>query len=505
MMKIDPFKTQAFEIAQAVRSGVLTPEAAVEPYLNRIKSHAKELNTHIFFDQNDVDNQLATLRDRLASKSESIESLRLAGVPILVKDNISIQGTPTTCGSKILGTYKPPFDATAIARLRAAGAIFLGKTNMDEFGMGSSNENSFYGPVKNPWNKERVPGGSSGGSAAGIAAGFAPVALGTDTGGSIRQPASFCGVVGMKPTYGRISRYGLIAYGSSLDQIGPLTHSVRDAALVTDVMSGADENDSTSRHWQPTDAFKSLQTQGGQGVQGRALKIGVIKELLGDGLNPQVRRSFDQCLSLIKEAGHEVSEVSIPSLKFAIACYYVIATAEASSNLSRFDGIRYGIRQPEASGSKQDVSLDDVYVQSRSQGFGREVKQRIMLGTFSLTSGYFDAYYAQATKVRALIQEEFHRAFANCDALISPTSPTTAFGLGEKIDDPLAMYLNDICTTSANLAKIPGLSLPIGFDDQSLPIGLQVLAAEGNDELLFQTSLTLESLNDFMGGRHAPC
>lgn len=494
-MKIDPFRTQAVEIAAAVNDGLISPQQAVAPYLDRIKSHQKLVNSHIHFDSKDVDNQLITLGKRLKEG----RPLPLAGVPVLIKDNICVKGEPLTCGSKILGTYAPPFDATVIERLRFAGAILFGKTNLDEFGMGSSNETSAYGPVKNPWNLERVPGGSSGGSAAGVAAGFAPVALGTDTGGSVRQPASFCGLLGVKPSYGRVSRYGVVAYGSSLDQVGPLCRSVMDASLVMDVISGSDSLDSTCIY-EPTEAVNLIKT--GKNNQQKTKIFGVIKELTtGEGIDSDVQESMESSLESLRQAGHKVVEVSIPAVQHSIACYYLIATAEASSNLSRFDGVRFGKREP-------TERLEDLYLQSRSKGFGDEVKRRIMLGTFALTSGYVDAYYNQATKVRRLIQLEFADALEQCDALLSPATPTTAFKLGENVEDPLTMYLNDLCTTSANLAEIPAASIPMGLDADGLPIGLQVYGGKGEDELLLETLAIIEELGKksddiSLGGRVA--
>ena len=396
----------------------------------------------------------------------------LAGVPVAVKDVLHVEGVPTTCGSRILEGYRPPFTATAVARLEAAGAIVVGKTNMDEFAMGSSTENSAYKPTRNPWDRTRVPGGSSGGSAAAVSAGLVPLALGTDTGGSIRQPAALCGVVGMKPTYGRVSRYGLVAFASSLDQVGPLARTVEDAALAATALSGVDGADATSA---PVDVpdFQAALAGGTAG-----LRVGVPWPFLGEGVDAGVMAAFRQALGDLEGAGARTVEVALPHAPHAVAAYYVVATAEASSNLARYDGVRYGLRvsAPE---------LRRMYGETRDRGFGPEVKRRIILGTFVLSAGYYDAYYLRAQQVRTLIRRDFEEAFRACDVLALPTTPTPAFLLGEKTDDPLQMYLADIFTVPANLAGIPGLSLPCGFVD-GLPVGFQLLGRPFDESTLLR-------------------
>jgi len=390
-------------------------------------------------------------------------SLRLAGIPIAVKDNICVRGLQASCGSRILGPYHPPYDATAIARLIVAGEVITGKTNCDEFAMGSSNENSAFGPVKNPWDISRVPGGSSGGSAAAVAAGIVPAALGSDTGGSVRQPAAFCGVIGLKPTYGRVSRYGLVAFGSSLDQIGVLTRTAGDAAAVLSVIAGRDPHDATTADVAVPDYSAGLS----EDIKG--MRLGVSGELLGEGLSPDVRAAIEAAIEAYRQLGAEIVSIELPHAKYAIAVYYIIATAEASSNLARFDGVRYGFRAEHA------PALKEMYRKTRDEGFGAEVKRRIMLGTYVLSAGYYDAYYLKAQKVRTLLRQDFTRAFEKCDAVLTPTTPTPAFLSGEKVDDPLAMYLNDIFTVTANLAGVPGISVPCGLSSNGLPIGLQLM------------------------------
>jgi aspartyl-tRNA(Asn)/glutamyl-tRNA(Gln) amidotransferase subunit A len=387
----------------------------------------------------------------------------LAGVPLGVKDVMVTRGVRTTAGSKILGNFVPPYDCTAVARLEAAGAVLLGKTNCDEFAMGSSTENSAYGPVRNPRDLSRVPGGSSGGSAAVVAAGTAVAALGSDTGGSIRQPAAFCGIVGLMPTYGRVSRYGLIAFASSLDHIGPLTKTVKDAALLLGVIAGRDPMDSTSADVPVPDYVEEI----GKPVKG--LRLGVPKEYFGEGLDPEIRTAVEAAIQQLAEAGCEVVPVSLPHTPYAIPTYYLVATAEASSNLARYDGVRYGHR------ARNGGSLSEMYRRTRDEGFGPEVKRRIMLGTYALSAGYYDAYYLKAQRVRTLLTRDFEQAFTMVDAIITPTTPTPAFKLGEKTDDPLAMYLNDIYTVTGDLVGVPGISVPCGHSREGLPIGLQIL------------------------------
>ena len=409
----------------------------------------------------------------------------LRAVPVAVKDNICVRGLQASCGSRILGSYHPPYNATAIERLGAAGAVVVGKTNCDEFAMGSSNENSAFGTVRNPWDTRRVPGGSSGGSAVAVAARIVPVALGSDTGGSVRQPAALCGVVGVKPTYGRVSRYGLIAFGSSLDQIGVFSTNVRDAAVMLGVIAGRDLHDATTADVPVPDYAAGLDGD----INGA--RIGVVREMFGEGLDADVREQVQAAVEAYRELGAEIVEVELPYAKYAIAVYYIIATAEASSNLARYDGVRYGFRAEEA------ATLQAMYRRTREEGFGAEVKRRIMLGTYVLSSGYYDAYYLKAQQVRSLLREDFRRLFEQCDALLTPTTPTPAFLLGEKMDDPLAMYLNDIFTVTANLAGIPGLSVPCGLSRDGLPIGLQLLGRHWNEATLFRLAHAYEQAHPF--------
>ena len=410
----------------------------------------------------------------------------LTGIPVALKDNMVLQGYPTTCSSKILANFVSPYQGTIAQKLDEAGAVVIGKTNMDEFAMGSSTENSSTRPCRNPWNQKLVPGGSSGGSAVSVASGSAVVALGSDTGGSIRQPASFCGVVGMKPTYGTVSRFGLVAFASSLDQIGPFARSVKDAAYMLDAISGHDPLDSTSYAKELPSYVKELEKP-----LKKDLKIGIIKELLGEGIDEDVRKAILAAAETYKQLGIAVEEVSMPQLKHALPVYYIICTAEASANLARFDGVRYGLRAADAK------DLSTMYSQTRQQGFGAEVKRRIMLGTYALSSGYYDAYYKKAQQVRRLIKEEFDKQFSKYDLLLSPTSPSVAFPIGEKVDDPLTMYLSDIATIPANLAGIPGISLPCGFGDNNLPIGLQLLGPALSDAQLLQAAHAFEQATDF--------
>jgi len=417
--------------------------------------------------------------DALAAKGEKLPPL--GGVPVGIKDVMVTRGIRTTAGSKILGNYVPPYDCTAVARLEGAGALILGKLNCDEFAMGSSNENSAWKPVHNPRDLTRVPGGSSGGSAAAVAADMAVAALGSDTGGSIRQPASFCGVVGLMPTYGRVSRYGLIAFASSLDHIGPLTKTVKDAAIVLQTIAGRDPMDSTSAEVPVPDYVAELEKPV------RGLKIGVAKEYLGEGLDGEVRKAIEAAIQKLAKQGCEIVEVSLPHTKYAIPTYYIVATAEASSNLARFDGVRYGYR------AKDARTLSEMYRRSRDQGFGAEVKRRIMLGTYALSAGYYDAYYLKAQRVRTLLARDFEEAFKKVDAIVAPVSPTAAFKLGEKVDDPLAMYLADIYTVTADLAGIPGISVPCGETKEKLPIGLQILGRHFDESTILRVAQANEN------------
>jgi aspartyl-tRNA(Asn)/glutamyl-tRNA(Gln) amidotransferase subunit A len=438
-------KTSATALAEAFYAKIESDDPKIGAYLILSKERGLEKASEI---------------DRLANKGANLPPL--AGVPVGIKDVLITKGVRTTAGSKILGNFVPPYDCTAIARLEAAGAVVLGKLNCDEFAMGSSNENSAFKPVHNPRDLSRVPGGSSGGSAAAVAADMAVATLGSDTGGSIRQPASFCGVVGLKPTYGRVSRYGLIAFASSLDHIGPLTKTVKDAAIMLRTIAGRDPMDSTSADLPVPDYVAELDKP----VKG--MKVGVAKEYFGEGLDAELRTSIEAVIEKLSKLGCEIVEVSLPHTKYAIPAYYLVATAEASSNLARFDGVRYGFR------AKDVRSLSDMYRRTRDQGFGAEVKRRIMLGTYALSAGYYDAYYLKAQRVRTLLTRDFEDAFQKVDAIVAPTTPTAAFKLGEKVDDPLAMYLADIYTVTANLAGIPGISIPVGVTKAKLPIGMQI-------------------------------
>jgi len=439
----------------------------------------------------DVHAWLTLSRERALAQARRVDDLvsrgdplpPLAGVPVAIKDVMVTQGVRTTAGSKILANFVPPYDCTAVARLEAAGAVILGKTNCDEFAMGSSNENSAYGPVRNPRDTTRVPGGSSGGSAAAVAAGMAVAALGSDTGGSIRQPASFCGVVGLMPTYGRVSRYGLIAFASSLDHIGPLTRTVRDAAIILGIIAGRDAMDSTSADVPVPDYEQEI----ARPVKG--LKLGVPKEYFGEGLDAEVRSAIEAAIQRLGAEGAETVPISLPHTPYAIPTYYVIATAEASANLARYDGVRYGYR------SAQARTLGDMYRKTRDEGFGAEVKRRIMLGTYALSAGYYDAYYVKAQKVRTLLARDFEEALAQVDAIITPTAPTPAFKLGEKTDDPLAMYLADIYTVTGDLVGIPGISVPCGMTKSGLPIGLQILGRHFDEGTVLRVANAVESSN----------
>ncbi|CAN5679427.1 Asp-tRNA(Asn)/Glu-tRNA(Gln) amidotransferase subunit GatA [soil metagenome] len=418
-----------------------------------------------------IEREYATKRaEELEISANENQSLR--GVAIAVKDNICTRFSQTSCGSRILGNYQPQYNATAVEKLLDAGAIVIGKTNMDEFAMGSSNENSAFGTVKNPWDTMRVPGGSSGGSAVAVASNVVRVSLGSETGGSVRQPASFCGIVGLKPTYGRISRYGLVAFASSLDQIGIFGQTAKDVAEVLQVIAGRDKYDATTAETEVPNYAAELEKE----IKGK--KIGVPRALFGEGLDEEVRNSVEQAIENYRDLGAEIGDVELPNSKYSIAVYYILATAEASSNLARFDGVRYGFRAENA------PKLREMYMETRSVGFGAEVKRRIMLGTYVLSSGYYEAYYAKAQKVRTLLKQDFLNAFEKCDVILTPTAPTVAFKIGEKSDDPLAMYLSDIYTASANLAGIPGISVPCGLSSEGLPIGLQLAGKNWSEDVL---------------------
>lgn len=471
----------AHEVLNLIKKKEITAYEVMQDIFNQIDEVESLIKAFIFINRGEALKQAREI-DKKVKNGEELPPL--AGVAIAIKDIIVTRGTETTCGSKILKGFIPPYNATVIDRLKEAGAILIGKTNMDEFAMGSSTENSAFGPTRNPWDLERVPGGSSGGSAAAVAADEALVALGTDTGGSIRQPASFCGMVGLKPTYGRVSRYGLIAYASSLDQIGPITKDVTDCALIMKVISGHDNLDSTSLNLEVPDYLKSCQT----GI--KDLKIGVPKEYFIEGIDPEVKNALDRALKIFVKLGAKIEEASLPHTEYSLPTYYLIATAEASSNLARYDGIQYGYR------AEDYKDLSSMYQKTRSEGFGTEVKRRIMLGTYALSSGYYDAYYLKAQKVRTLIKEDFKKAFSKYDILITPTSPTPAFKLNEKVADPLTMYLSDIYNIPINLAGIPAISINCGYTKSNLPIGLQIIGNYFSEETILRTAFNFEQNND---------
>ncbi len=461
----------------AIQQRTTTALALAESHYARIQKEDGEIGAYLTLSKERALEQVDRI-DRMAAEGKPLPPL--AGIPVAIKDVMSTRGVRTTAGSKMLSQYIPPYDCTVVARMEAAGAVILGKTNCDEFAMGSSNENSAFHPVRNPRDLTRVPGGSSGGSAAAVAADMAVVALGSDTGGSIRQPASFCGVIGLMPTYGRVSRYGLIAFASSLDHIGPLTRSVKDAATVLQTIAGGDPMDSTSADVPVPDYVAELEKPV------RGLKLGVAKEYFGEGLDDEVRHAVESAIDKLRSLGCEIVPVSLPHTPYAIPTYYLIATAEASSNLARYDGVRYSYR---AAGAK---SLAEMYRRTRDEGFGAEVKRRIMLGTYALSAGYYDAYYLKAQKVRTLLTRDFEQAFAQVDAIVTPTSPTAAFKLGEKSNDPLAMYLADIYTVTADLAGIPGISIPCGETKGKLAIGLQILGKHFDEPTILRVAHAYE-------------
>jgi len=458
----------AHELLEKLKNGQATPEGILDSLYVRIQTLEPKIKAYARFKP-------------AAKISLNVQAGGLfAGLPVTIKDNICTEGLNTECCSRILENFRPPYDATVIGKLKSAGcSIFPLKANMDEFAFGSSTENSYFGPTHNPWNLECVPGGSSGGSAAAVASDEAIWALGSDTGGSIRQPASFCGVVGLKPTYGRVSRFGLIAFASSLDQIGPITKDVEDAAILTRIISGYDQNDSTSVNQDVPDYSVSL----GKDIKG--LKIGIPKEYFVEGMDPQVKSIIEEAINKLKSLGAVSNQVSLPHTQYAVPVYYIIATAEASSNLARFDGVQYGYR------AKSD-SLIEMYKKTRAEGFGEEAKRRIILGTFALSHGYYDAYYLRALKVRTLIKNDFDAVFKEFDFIVAPTSPTPAFKIGERAEDPLKMYLSDIYTISVNLAGIPAISIPCGFTKDGLPVGLQIMAKPFNEEMLFRLAHAFE-------------
>jgi aspartyl-tRNA(Asn)/glutamyl-tRNA(Gln) amidotransferase subunit A len=465
----------AHELARLFRSEEASASDAVESTLGRVQALNERLNTYLALVDQD-----ARERARAADRRLGNGAPPHAGIPLALKDVLCTSGVETTCGSRILKGYVPPYDATPWARLREAGSVLIGKTNCDEFAMGSSNENSAFGPVRNPWDLETVPGGSSGGSAAAVAAGLATWALGTDTGGSVRQPGALCGVVAFKPTYGLISRYGLIAFASSLDTVGTFTRDVRDAATLLSAIAGKDPLDTTSLPEAPRDYTEGLE----DGVRG--LRIGVLREWLGEGVQPGVRHRVEEAIARLEGLGAEVGEARLPNAEYALSAYYLIAPAEASSNLARYDGVRYGYRTEDA------ANVVELYMRTRGEGFGDEVKRRIMLGTYSLSAGYYEAYYGQAQKVRTLVIRDFENAFESFDLLLGPTSPTTAFRIGEKAEDPLAMYLSDIYTIPANLSGHPGISVPCGLDDGGLPVGLQLIGHHLDESTVLRAAHAFE-------------
>ena len=481
----DLTRLTAAALADALAAREVSAVEATQAHLDRIA--AVDGDVHAFLHV-DVDGALATARAVDDARAGGTAVHPLAGVPIAVKDLLATNGLPTTCGSKILQGWIPPYDATVVARLKVAGLPILGKTNMDEFAMGSSTEHSAYGPTRNPWDLGRIPGGSGGGSAAAVAAYETPLAVGTDTGGSIRQPGAVTGTVGVKPTYGGVSRYGLVALASSLDQAGPVTRTVLDAALLHQLIGGHDPLDSTS-----IDSPVPAVVEATRRADVSGMCIGVIAELGGEGYQPGVRARFDDVVALLSKAGADVVEVSCPSFDYALAAYYLILPSEASSNLAKFDAMRYGLRV--APDGVEVPSAEEVMSASRAAGFGDEVKRRIILGTYALSSGYYDAYYGSAQKVRTLIARDFDAAFEEVDVLVSPTAPTTAFRFGDKLDDPLAMYLNDIATIPANLAGVPGLSVPSGLaDEDGLPVGVQLLAPALADDRLYNVAAAIEAM-----------
>ena len=483
--------TTAVSLLARLGAGETSSEEVVRALLDRSQRFG-QLNVFVHLEPEGV---LAQARAIDARRKNGEMVGRLAGIPVAIKDVLCVEGEPTSCGSRMLRNFRPPYNATVIAKLKAAGAILFGKTNMDEFAMGSSTENSSYGPTKNPWDLSRVPGGSSGGSAAAVAADLAPLALGTDTGGSIRQPAAVCGVVGLKPTYGRVSRYGLIAFASSLDQVGPFAHDLADTALLLSVIAGPDPHDSTSVDQPVPDYAATLDTPP------ESLRIGVVREFFGEGLDPEVAAAIQEAIRIYERAGATIKDVSLPHSGYGIPAYYLVASSECSSNLARYDGTIYGHRASDYSakypGEEGLPPLVRMMMASRAEGFGPEVKRRIMLGTFALSAGYADQYYNKALQVRRKIRGDFDAAFQEVDVLVGPTSPTPAFKLGERTADPLAMYLSDIYTITANLAGIPGISVPCGLTRANLPIGMQLLGAPFTEDKLLRTARVFERATDW--------
>ena len=471
------YELTVHELRDKLNKKEITSEDITRSYANRIKQKENSVEAFVTVLSEEAENKAKEI-DQKIEKGEITN--KLAGIPIGIKDNICTKGIKTTCSSKMLEDFVSPYDATVMDKINAENLITIGKLNMDEFAMGGSTENSYFKKTKNPWNLSKVPGGSSGGSAAAVASQMVPWALGSDTGGSIRQPASFCGVVGLKPTYGLVSRYGLVAFASSLDQIGPITKDVRDSAILLNIIAGHDEKDSTSVDMPKKDYEKALTGD----IKG--LKIGIPKEFFGEGINEEVKKSLKQAIETYKELGAEVEEFSLDIAKYALATYYIIACAEASSNLGRFDGIRYTYR------AKDFKDLKDLYKKTRSEGFGAEVKRRIILGTYVLSSGYYDAYYKKAQQVRTLVMNEFNKGFKKYDVILTPTAPTVAFGIGEKSNNPLEMYLADICTVSINIAGLPGISVPCGIDSEGMPIGMQLIGNKFQEETILNAAYSFE-------------
>ena len=498
-MLLELIRLGAQEIGKRIQARDVSAEEVTRALLDRISALDPRIHAYLHVNAEGALEQ-ARCVDEKVGRGEAVG--RLAGVPVAVKDNMCTRGLPTTCASRILENFVPPYDAYVVSQLREADAVIIGKTNLDEFAMGSSTENSGFGPTRNPWDLERIPGGSSGGSAAAIAADMAFLALGSDTGGSIRQPAALCGVVGLKPTYGRVSRFGLVAFASSLDQIGPITKTVTDAALLSEVIDGYDPRDSTCADV-PVPAYVEQIDNLPKGI-----RIGVLRDFMGEGLDGQVRAAVERAIDVLTGLGMDAVEVSLPHSRidvkegrlssFPVATYYIVATAEASSNLARYDGVHYGHRT-----EREPADIVDLFSWSRAEGFGDEVKRRIMLGTYALSTGYYDAYYLKAARVRRLIKQDFDRAFEQVDCIVCPVTPTPAFRLGEKTANPLEMYLSDIYTISANLAGIPGLSVPCGFTQDGLPIGLQIMGKHFNELRLFQVARAYEKAAE-MSDRHPP-
>ena len=470
------------ELQDKLKNKELTVTEITQAYINRIEEKEKDVQAFVTTLTQEAMKQAREIQDKI--EKNEIQG-NYAGIPIGIKDNICTKGIKTTCSSRMLENFISPYDATVVENLKKENMIDLGKLNMDEFAMGGSTEYSYFKKTKNPWNLNKVPGGSSGGSAAAVAANLVPWALGSDTGGSIRQPASFCGVVGLKPTYGLVSRYGLVAFASSLDQIGPITKDVKDSAMLLNLIAGHDEKDTTSANREKIDYTKCLKND----VKG--LKIGVPKEFFGEGINEEVKDSLEKAIEKYKELGAEVEEFSLDIAKYSLATYYIIACAEASSNLGRFDGIRYTYRTPEFK------NLKELYKKSRSEGFGPEVKRRIILGTYVLSSGYYDAYYKKAQQVRTLVMNEFNKAFEKYDVILTPTSPTVSFDIGSKSNNPLEMYLSDICTVSVNIAGLPGISIPCGVNKEGMPIGMQLIGNKFCEETILNAAYTFEQANKF--------